>query len=110
MELAKTLHETGTGVKDDSLLAPDFRWAMHGAVQPHMMIYTNAVRILWDRRAANAALTADLPATGSSSPSSAWPGRCACAALPALLKGAPPALYASQQFSCAEVHRLCIRR
>ncbi len=26
IELAKTLHETGTGVKDDSLLAPDFRW------------------------------------------------------------------------------------
>ena len=26
IELAKELHETGTGVKDDSLLAPDFRW------------------------------------------------------------------------------------
>lgn len=25
IELAKRLHETGTGVKDDSLLAPDFR-------------------------------------------------------------------------------------
>ena len=25
IELAKKVHETGTGVKDDSLLAPDFR-------------------------------------------------------------------------------------
>ena len=26
IELAKKLHESGTGVKDDSLLAPDFRY------------------------------------------------------------------------------------
>ena len=37
IELAKTLHETGTGVKDDSLLAPDFRWL---SAEPVTSIWT----------------------------------------------------------------------